>query len=115
MARREVVLMTDDLTGEEIKQDESETVRFSLDRTEYEIDLSKPNAGKLRDELARYIDAGRKVGGGRARRGGGYRVAKRNAEQIRAIREWARAHGHKVSDRGRISAEVQRAYDEANR
>ena len=30
------------------------------------------------------------------------------------VREWARSNGHKVSDRGRISAEVQAAYDKAH-
>jgi len=30
------------------------------------------------------------------------------------VREWARANGHQVSDRGRISAEVQDAYDKAH-
>jgi hypothetical protein len=30
------------------------------------------------------------------------------------VREWARKNGHKVSDRGRISAEVQAAYDKAH-
>ncbi|NUO33504.1 MAG: Lsr2 family protein, partial [Dermatophilaceae bacterium] len=27
---------------------------------------------------------------------------------------WARANGHAVSDRGRISAEIQSAYDKAH-
>ena len=31
-----------------------------------------------------------------------------------AVREWARANGHTVSDRGRISADVQAAYDKAH-
>ena len=30
------------------------------------------------------------------------------------IREWARKNGYKVSDRGRISSEVQAAYDKAH-
>ena len=31
----------------------------------------------------------------------------------REIREWAREHGWTVSDRGRIPAEVRRAYEES--
>ena len=31
-----------------------------------------------------------------------------------AVRAWARDNGHQVSDRGRISAEVQAAYDKAH-
>ncbi|HEV7195154.1 MAG TPA: histone-like nucleoid-structuring protein Lsr2, partial [Pedococcus sp.] len=30
------------------------------------------------------------------------------------VRDWARKHGHTVSDRGRISAEIQAAYDKAH-
>jgi hypothetical protein len=33
-----------------------------------------------------------------------------NREDTAAIREWARAHGHNVSDRGRISKSVMEAY-----
>ena len=35
-------------------------------------------------------------------------------EQNQAIREWARAHKMKVSDRGRIPSEVLEAYHQAN-
>ena len=38
---------------------------------------------------------------------------KRNPETA-AIREWAKANGHKVSDRGRIHQDVQDAYYEVN-
>ena len=30
------------------------------------------------------------------------------------LREWGRAHGFEVSDRGRVSAEVREAYDKAH-
>jgi hypothetical protein len=30
------------------------------------------------------------------------------------IREWARANGYDVSDRGRVSAEIKAAYEAAN-
>ena len=33
---------------------------------------------------------------------------------LAAVREWARQNGHQVSDRGRISAEIQAAYDKAH-
>ena len=35
-------------------------------------------------------------------------------EQNQAIREWARTHKMKVSDRGRIPSEVLEAYHQAN-
>jgi hypothetical protein len=30
------------------------------------------------------------------------------------VRDWAKSNGHQVSDRGRISAAVQQAYDAAH-
>ncbi|HSU09851.1 MAG TPA: histone-like nucleoid-structuring protein Lsr2 [Pseudonocardia sp.] len=36
-----------------------------------------------------------------------------NREETHAIREWARQHGHQVSDRGRIPKSVIEAYQAA--
>jgi hypothetical protein len=109
MAQRVNIVLEDDLDGSPA----DETVTFALDGVTYEIDLSKANAGKLRDALAAYVGharraSGRRSSGGRAQgsRGG----AKRD---LADVREWARKNGHKVSDRGRISAEVQAAYEQA--
>ena len=33
---------------------------------------------------------------------------------LSAVREWARQNGHTVSERGRISSEIQQAYDNAH-
>ena len=38
------------------------TVRFGLDGTEYEIDLNAKHAQQMRDALARYVSAARRVG-----------------------------------------------------
>jgi hypothetical protein len=40
-----------------------DTVRFGLDGTDYEIDLSAKHAQALRDALARYVYAARRAGG----------------------------------------------------
>ena len=112
MAQRVQVLLVDDLDG----GDASETVSFSLDGVTYEIDLSESNAAKFRDDLASWIGHARRSGGRRST-GGTRRAAPgstRTRSDLGAIREWARANGHQVSDRGRISAEVQEAYDKAN-
>ena len=74
-----------------------------------------PNAAKLRDALAPYVGAARKAGGrgrGRAARQTvvAEKPARSNRDQTAAIREWARANGHQVSDRGRISKSVIEAY-----
>ncbi|GAB3316983.1 Lsr2 family protein [Geodermatophilus aquaeductus] len=118
MARKVQVILSDDL-DEDLPADE--TVSFSLDGTNYEIDLSEKNAKELRDAFSRYVQAARKVGrgggnrasgGGRSRAtGGGGRM---DREQAGAIRDWARKNGHNVSDRGRIPASVVDAYEAAH-
>jgi hypothetical protein len=110
MAQIREVRLIDDLDGEAA----DETIEFGIDGKNYEIDLSKANAAKLRDALASYVAAARRSGG---RRRGGAGAARRPAidrEQNQAIREWARKRGMKVSDRGRIPAEVLDAYHKEN-
>jgi hypothetical protein len=111
MARQTTVRFIDDLDG----SDASGTVEFGLEGKNYEIDLSDDNAAKLRDALAIFVEAGRKAGGrGRARTQRQTtmtnRPAQSNREETHAIREWAREHGHQVSDRGRIPKSVLEAY-----
>jgi nucleoid-associated protein Lsr2 len=114
MATQTKVELIDDLTGGKA----DETVMFAIDGREYEIDLSLDNAGELRDNMARYLAKARKltaVPTSRARsNGNGGNRASVDREQLRAIREWARQHGHNVSDRGRISAEIKQAFDAAH-
>ncbi|WP_213453899.1 histone-like nucleoid-structuring protein Lsr2 [Rhizomonospora bruguierae] len=110
MAKQIIHKLVDDIDG----GDAEETVKFALDGIQYEIDLSKKNAGKLRDVLAPYLAAGQKVGrggvvvGGRAARGRG--VAAADREQNRAIRAWAKRAGKEISDRGRIPADIVQEY-----
>ena len=99
MAQRVQVLLVDDLDG----GDANETVSFALDGVTYEIDLSESNAARFRDDLASWIGHARRSGGRRAT-GGTRRAAPgstRTRSDLGAIREWARANGHQVSDRGR--------------
>ena len=103
MAQIKEVRLVDDLTGDAA----DETIEFGLDGRNYEIDLSDGNAKKLRDVLADYVAAARRAGGA-ARR------PSVDREQNQAIREWARNRGMKVSDRGRIPAEVLEAYHQEN-
>lgn len=107
MARKTIVSMEDDLSGGAA----DESVTFALDGVTYEIDLSAVNARSLRDVLAGYIAAGRRVGG--ARRVGGSSPARTDREQLDAMRRWARENGYEVSARGRISNAVRDAYNTA--
>ena len=103
MAQKIQTLFIDDLDG----SDAEGTVRFGLDGSEYEIDLNAKHAQQLRDALARYVGAARRVGGGarrQAARGG--RRASASGLNTTEVREWARAQGIEVKDRGRVPAEV---------
>lgn len=106
MAKRTQVILEDDLDGGPADV----SLSFSLDGVEYEIDLSAANASALRDAMAGYVGAARKVGGrkrrGSATGGGGSNTA--------AIRSWGQANGFDVSGRGRVSAEVLEAYERAH-
>lgn len=114
MARKMVTVLEDDIDGGEAV----ETVAFALDGNSYEIDLNAENAARLRDAFAPWVGAARRAG--RPARPAGRAVAARSASSraakgdLSAVREWARAQGLQVSERGRISAEVQRAYDAAH-
>lgn len=114
MATVTMISRVDDIDGSA----NAESVAFAFEGVTYEIDLSPENARKLGDALAPYIKHGRRVGGRRTRapRGSG-RVrpaGSMDREQLAAIRAWARQNGHTVSDRGRLSATVVAAFEEAH-
>jgi hypothetical protein len=119
MAQRVNVVLVDDIDG----SDAVETVTFALDGAEYEIDLSEANAAKLRESLGLYVGHGRRTGGRRRSSGGqSEQRSSRSRSSNNAsdgpsaseIREWARANGHTVPDRGRVSSEVRKAYAAAH-
>ena len=109
MAKRTIttIELTDDVDGGKAER----TVAFGFDGANYEIDLSKKNAAAFERALRPYVDAARKVGrvnGRRGRRGAGG-----PSRDLGAVRAWARANGHAVSDRGRVPAAVLEAFDSA--
>ncbi|QIS20675.1 histone-like nucleoid-structuring protein Lsr2 [Nocardia terpenica] len=111
MAKQVTVTLVDDFDG---KSKADETVFFSIDGRDYEIDLSMKNAGKLREILEPWTANARKLGRV-GRRGGGRARAAGNAEQTAAIRKWAQQHGHEISSRGRIPAKIIDAYHKAKK
>lgn len=98
MAQRVLIELVDDLDGSEAV----ETVLFGFDGRQYEIDLNKKNADRLRKALDPYL--------GPARRVGGTSKPKRNNSDAKLIREWAKSAGYEVPDRGRIPENVREAY-----
>ncbi|KWX01258.1 hypothetical protein TH66_01675 [Carbonactinospora thermoautotrophica] len=107
MVQKVEVLLVDDLDGGKA----DEIVTFSLDGVQYEIDLSSEHAAQLREELARYVGAARKVPGRRGRRPG--RKAAAGQPSSREVREWAKSQGIEVSERGRIPQDVYVKFQEA--
>src|ERR1041385_7040244 len=92
VARREIVVLEDDLDGGSA----DETVKFGLDGVDYEIDLSKNNAAKLRDAFAPYIAGARKASrggvviGGRASARAAGSASTTDREQNKAGGAWAK-------------------------
>lgn len=108
MAQKVNIVLVDDLDGTEA----TETVSFALDGSSYEIDLNDANAAALREALGGYVGHARKVTGA-SRRGRKTSTAS-SGSNTKDVREWAKAQGMDVSERGRISADVQQAYDAAH-
>ena len=118
MGEHVIVQQFDDLTEE--VGDDIETVAFSHAGTDYEIDLNEENRGELAAALADFVAVARVVGGkgapkSRGRktstspRGGGH-----SRETSKHIREWAAKQGWQISERGRIPAEVNEAWERAH-
>jgi hypothetical protein len=107
MAQKIQTLFIDDIDGGEA----AGTVRFGLDGTEYEIDLSTAHSDELRSALEQYVTHGRRIGGtarrtARSRRGG-------DAVDTAKVREWAEGQGIEIKDRGRVPASIVEQYKTA--
>jgi len=102
VAQKIQTLFIDDLDGSTAEG----TDRFGLDGTEYEIDLNAGHAKESRDVLARYVDAARRVGGSARKPARGSRRGPTGGLNTTEVREWARAQGIEVKDRGRVPADL---------
>jgi hypothetical protein len=104
VAQKIQTLFIDDIDGSAAEG----TVRFALDGTDYEIDLNAQHAAALRKAMSKYVEA--------ARRSTSVATARRPAKSGRRssasglntteVREWAKAQGIEVKDRGRVPAEL---------
>jgi Lsr2 len=106
VAQRTQVLYVDDIDG----SDAEGTVRFAFDGTDYEIDLNKEHAEQLAEAIGPFIAAARRVSSSR-RPARGARAGRHDLSDVRA---WARDQGIKISERGRIPAEVLAKYNAAH-
>ena len=108
MAQKITVVLEDDLDGGPA----NETMRFGIDGTEYEIDLSTANATAFRARFAPYIAHARKVGRTARRRPSRTAASRERSSDIRA---WAKDQGIVLSAGGRIPASIAEQYESAMR
>jgi hypothetical protein len=106
VAQKIQTLFIDDIDGGEAEG----TVRFGLDGTDYEIDLSAKHAAALRKALAKYVDAARRVPGASRRPIRSGRRVSDGAADSTAVRVWAKSQGIEVKDRGRVPADLVRKF-----
>ena len=106
MAQKIQTLFIDDIDGGEAEG----TVRFALDGTEYEIDLSGKHDEELRSTLRGYIDHARKVSGPARKTSAGRLGRRSSAVDTVAVRAWARENGFDITDRGRVPADLVAKY-----
>lgn len=121
MAEKVTRTLVDDMEDSEVVADAG-TVPFGIDGRQYEIDLCRKNATRLRDFLRDYEKHGRLVGraksstrspSGHSRKSGG--PSGYDREQLIAIRHWARRNGHPdLSNKGRVPTEILEAYERAH-
>jgi hypothetical protein len=110
MATKHIAQITDDLDGTVLEEGEGKQVTFSVEGRAYEIDLSESNAKKFHDALAPFVGAARTTGSAGVGRTPRASTRAKTDLDLGAVREWARANGHTVSDRGRVPATIVDAY-----
>jgi Lsr2 len=109
VAQKIQTLFIDDIDGGEAEG----TVRFGLDGTDYEIDLSAKNAASLRKALTKYIEAARRAPGASRRPIRSGRRGSDGAADSTAVRTWAKSQGIEVKDRGRVPVDLVRQFKAA--
>jgi hypothetical protein len=106
VAQKVQTLFIDDIDGSAAE----ETVRFGWTarsmRSTYEIDLNAERAQQLRDALAAYVRAGRRVSDSSRRPARDGRRGSAGGLNTTEVREWAKAQGIEVKDRGRVPTEL---------
>lgn len=114
-----VQILTDDIDGK--TRANVETVRFMLDGDHYEMELSALNRRRLTETFQPYIDHARRPS---ANRNGTKPATANGTRRSRApvrvrqytnaeVREWAKAQGIEIRDRGRIAVEIVDRYHAA--
>jgi hypothetical protein len=109
VAKQVRTIIVSDISGDDANDGES--VEFTYRGVSYAIDLTKEEADTFDQAMDVYTAHAQRQGG---RRTGGSGRATTDRQQLQAVREWARANGHTVSDRGRVSQQIQDVYKAAH-
>jgi nucleoid-associated protein Lsr2 len=105
MAKQTFTKVIDDISGEE----GASTHTFSLNGSDYSIDLAEKNAARLEKALAPFVEKATRASG--RRRSSASAAGRKDLAQVR---EWARKQKIAVSERGRVSKDVLARYDAAH-
>lgn len=113
MAKTTRVVITCDLHGDGTEA--VTTIRMNNGAARYELDLCQSHVDELTG-AGRRLRQRRPTGGSRSTTKATNQAAKtrrrrRGAQDTAAVREWARANGHTVSDRGRIPGPILEAFN----
>lgn len=109
MARKtKVVVVCDRHRGD---VDAVASVEINVDGDRRRVDLCADHLAEFRKAVKPWLAT--PTGRGRAA-GSRPRSRRANAADVVAVREWARANGYEVSERGRISNAVREAYAAAH-
>jgi hypothetical protein len=114
MAKTTHVVLTCDLHSDGTEA--VTTIRMDNGTARYELDLCQSHVEEL-TRAGRRLRPRRRTGGTRSATKTANKAAAaktrrrgRGARDTAAVREWARAHGHTVSDRGRLPRHIMEAF-----
>lgn len=104
MAEILTTTIVDDLTGSLLEESERKRVLFGVNGREFRLDVDANGKQQFMDALKPFMKAATELAKPRTKGG---------RDKAGEIRAWAKANGHAISDRGRIPADIQKAYDAA--
>lgn len=101
MAQKVSITLVDDIDGTSA----AETLTFGLDGRQYEIDLNKKNAQKLRAALSGYVQVARATGKAKVQR-----TKTSSGPSAKEVRAWAQEQGIEVPAQGRVPKALVEQY-----
>ncbi|MDT2006653.1 Lsr2 family protein [Rhodococcus opacus] len=115
MARKVVVELVDDIDGTVFGED-GESIAFSVNGVDYEIDLKGKHASKFHKQIGFFIEHATRVGGRKRRsdRPVAPDAPVRRRGNGKEVRAWAAEQGYEISSRGRIPTEIGQAFQDAH-